>query len=75
MLVKQEERLQRVGAYSVVAMSNVFEAMAAKPFQSLGLPQAEIDQLITSIKKELRDPAIHSYTQVYFWKGRKPEEA
>jgi hypothetical protein len=71
----KDVRLRLIGMYNKVAMSNMFGAMAAKPFLSLDMEPMEIELLLAEVRKEMNDPRIHTYQNLYFWMGQRPEAA
>ena len=60
--------------YCQIVMSDLLNAMAAKPFKSLKeVNDVETQLLLTAGKKQMVDPSIHAYINYHFWTAQKPE--
>ncbi|KAI5457649.1 S-adenosyl-L-methionine-dependent methyltransferase [Mariannaea sp. PMI_226] len=67
----KDKKMRLIGLYCRNAVSDMFGAMAAKPFREIMEP-AEIEVFLAAARNDLRNPDIHSYENYYFWMGQKP---
>jgi len=62
-----------VGLYFKTALEHLGDAMAAKPFYSLGMTRQEIDEFMAKVRLDLDNPQYHSYFEYLFWTAQKPK--
>ncbi len=65
--------MRLIGLYCQMTMTDLLNAMAAKPFRKLDMNEVEIQLLLAAAKKNMVDPAVHAYVNYLFWTGQKPE--
>lgn len=58
--------------YYRLVMKDFLGAMAARPFQALGLTPAEIEVFLVGVRKHLNDLKYHTYLNYVFWTAQKP---
>lgn len=69
----QDERLRYCGELFRVAVTEVCEAMTAKPLRLLGLNAEEIAEALNAAKKDLKSTESHAYMDYFTCCGQKPE--
>ncbi|KAH8898842.1 S-adenosyl-L-methionine-dependent methyltransferase [Thozetella sp. PMI_491] len=70
----KDKTLRLVGIYCQTVMSDLVNAMTAKPFRTLKeLNEVELQLLSTAAIKDMRDLSKHSYIKYLFWTAQKPE--
>ncbi|KAF4977615.1 hypothetical protein FZEAL_5899 [Fusarium zealandicum] len=68
----KDTNLRLIGLYCSTAVGDMFGAMAAKPLRKIMDP-AEIELFLAAARKDLHNPAFHSYEKYYFWMAQKPD--
>ncbi|KAH6876611.1 S-adenosyl-L-methionine-dependent methyltransferase [Thelonectria olida] len=68
----KDKKMALIGLYCRNAVSDMFGAMAAKPFRKVMDP-VEIEMFLAAARKDLANPNMHAYEKYYFWMGQKLE--
>ncbi|EFX03220.1 hypothetical protein CMQ_3149 [Grosmannia clavigera kw1407] len=67
--------LRLVGMYMRQVTEDFLDAVAAKPFRTLGMTEEEISAFMSSVLEALYDRSVHSYNCYYIWVAQKPVDA
>jgi hypothetical protein len=59
--------------YMQTSLVELANAMAARPFKTLGFEQEELDAFMASTRKGFGDGDKHVYLNYRFWTAQKPE--
>jgi hypothetical protein len=70
-----DKTLRLVGLYMRTVTGDFLGAAASKPFQKLGMSEAEIEVFLASVRKALTSEHVHCYGRYYVWSGQKSEAA
>ncbi|KAK2055732.1 S-adenosyl-L-methionine-dependent methyltransferase [Colletotrichum caudatum] len=69
----KDPHLRRIGEWNYHNFVDAAEAMALAPLtRGHDWTKEEVQVFLIRVRKDMRDPRIHSYTPVYFVTGRKP---
>ena len=68
----KDTHLRTIGAYFREALTEMFSAMAAKPFADHGVDRSDTSDLLQAIKPALLDKRIHAYMPVHIVWAQKP---
>ena len=72
----KDPHLKRLGAFNLVQMEEGVEGFSLRLFtQVLGWSVEEVQVLLASVRKEMRDPSVHVLYDFYVVYGQKPEDA
>lgn len=66
------EVLRFVGTQMRQVTEDLLGAAAVKPFASLGMDEAEVEDFMEGVREALHDPDVHAYAVFYSWFGQKP---
>ncbi|KAJ4188377.1 hypothetical protein NW755_006535 [Fusarium falciforme] len=70
----KDPKLKEIGKFQAVQEAQVIDSYTPGLFgRVLGWSEEEIQVFIAKVKRDLKDPTIHLYQQLYFIWGRKPE--
>lgn len=69
----RDPRLKEIGACTSTAIGNDVEGYVLYMATLLGWSKEEVTVFAAHLRKEIRDPAIHSYYRVRVAWGKKPE--
>lgn len=68
----KNKTLRLVGLYQKFAVLDLMPALAGRPFEALGMSQAESQVTLAVARNALEDPKVHRYFNYYFWFAQKP---
>ncbi|KAH8691983.1 S-adenosyl-L-methionine-dependent methyltransferase [Talaromyces proteolyticus] len=68
----KNKTLRLIGLYQKIAVLDLMPALAGRPFEALGLSQAESQVTLAFARKALEDSKVHRYFNYYFWIAQKP---
>ncbi|KAG6074820.1 hypothetical protein E4U33_002293 [Claviceps sp. LM78 group G4] len=68
----KDKTMRLVGADQRTAVGEGLSLLAGRPFQALGISEAEAQVIIAMARKGLEDPNVHRYFNYYFWYAQKP---
>ncbi|KAH9897570.1 S-adenosyl-L-methionine-dependent methyltransferase [Xylariomycetidae sp. FL2044] len=71
----RDKTLRLIGMYNKTIIQEFIPACAGRPFQALGLSEAEREVWRASAIRSLNDPVPHRYWNIHFWFGQKPASA
>ncbi|RSL55526.1 hypothetical protein CEP53_007083 [Fusarium sp. AF-6] len=70
----KDPKLKEIGKFQAVQEAQVIDSYTPGLFgRVLGWNEEEIQVFVAKVKRDLKDPNIHLYQQLYFIWGRKPE--
>lgn len=69
-----DKTLRLVGLYMRTVTRDFLGAAASKPFQKLGMSEAEIEVFLAAVRKALVDDRVHCFGRYYVWSGQKPAD-
>ncbi|KAJ4176425.1 hypothetical protein NW759_017535 [Fusarium solani] len=70
----KDSKLKEIGKFQAVQEAQVIDSYTPGLFgRVLGWSEEEIQVFVAKVKRDLKDPKIHLYQQLYFIWGRKPE--
>ncbi|KAG6182054.1 hypothetical protein E4U36_003604 [Claviceps purpurea] len=68
----KDNTMRIIGLYQKLSVREVMPSLSGRPFQALGMSEAEIEVTIAMAWKGLEDPNVHRYFNYYFWYAQKP---
>ncbi|KAG5918902.1 hypothetical protein E4U61_001376 [Claviceps capensis] len=68
----KDNTMHIIGLYQKLSVREVMPSLSGRPFQALGMSEAEIEVTIAMARKGLEDPNVHRYFNYYFWYAQKP---
>lgn len=68
----RDKKLRVIGAYQKVAVEELIQSLAGRPFEALGLSHEESNMRLALARSALNDGSVHRYFDYYFWYARKP---
>ncbi|KAK3493611.1 S-adenosyl-L-methionine-dependent methyltransferase [Neurospora crassa] len=68
----KDKTLRLVGMYQKMAILEIMEALAGRPFDALGLDPVQREMILMEARKGLDNPRVHRYFNYYFWFAQKP---
>ncbi|KAG6138398.1 hypothetical protein E4U35_008367 [Claviceps purpurea] len=68
----KDNTMRIIGLYQKLSVREVMPSLSGRPFQALGMSEAEIEVTIAMARKGLEDPNVHRYFNYYFWYAQKP---
>ncbi|KAG5973047.1 hypothetical protein E4U58_005818 [Claviceps cyperi] len=68
----KDNTMRIIGLYQKLSVREVMPSLSGRPFQALGMSEAEIEVTIAMARKGLEDPNVHRYFNYYFWYVQKP---
>ncbi|KAG6101978.1 hypothetical protein E4U31_003494 [Claviceps sp. LM219 group G6] len=69
----KDKTMRIIGQYQKSVIVDGLPSLAGRPFQALGMSDAEIEATIAKARKGLHDPRVHRYLNYYFWYAQKPQ--
>ncbi|KAK3388291.1 S-adenosyl-L-methionine-dependent methyltransferase [Sordaria brevicollis] len=69
----KDKTLRLVGMYQKMAILEIMQALAGRPFDALGLDQVQKEVIMMEARKGLDNPRVHRYFNYYFWFAQKPQ--
>ncbi|KAG6056188.1 hypothetical protein E4U17_002431 [Claviceps sp. LM77 group G4] len=69
----KDKTMRIIGQYQKSVIVDGLPFLAGRPFQALGMSDAEIEATIAKARKHLHDPKVHRYLNYYFWYAQKPQ--
>lgn len=69
----KDKTMRIIGQYQKSVIVDGLPFLAGRPFQALGMSDAEIEATIAKARKGLHDPKVHRYLNYYFWYAQKPQ--
>ncbi|KAG6062597.1 hypothetical protein E4U32_002128 [Claviceps aff. humidiphila group G2b] len=69
----KDRNMRILGLYQKTVFVEGLPVLAGRPFQALGMSDAEAEVTIALARKSLEDPDAHRYFTYYFWYAQKPE--
>jgi hypothetical protein len=69
----RDEALKEVGTYQAVAVDELMQAFAGRPFAVLGIPPEEGVVRVALARRALKNLRVHRYFEYYFWWAQKPD--
>lgn len=69
----KDKTLRLVGLYQKTAVLEFIPTLAGRPFEALGMSQAESEVALAMARKSLEDTSVHRYFNYFFWYAQKPE--
>ncbi|KAK1777081.1 S-adenosyl-L-methionine-dependent methyltransferase [Copromyces sp. CBS 386.78] len=69
----KDKTLRLVGLYQKMAILEIMQALAGRPFDALGLDQVQKEMIMMEARKGLDNPRVHRYFRYYFWFAQKPQ--
>ncbi|KAH7634074.1 S-adenosyl-L-methionine-dependent methyltransferase [Sordaria sp. MPI-SDFR-AT-0083] len=69
----KDKTLRLVGMYQKMAILEIMQALAGRPFDALGLDQVQKEIIMMEARKGLDNPKVHRYFNYYFWFAQKPQ--
>lgn len=69
----KDKTLRLVGMYQKMAILEIMQALAGRPFDALGLDQVQKEMIMMEARKGLDNPRVHRYFNYYFWFAQKPQ--
>ncbi|KAG6114024.1 hypothetical protein E4U13_003539 [Claviceps humidiphila] len=69
----KDKTMRIIGQYQKSVIVDGLPFLAGRPFQALGMSDAEIEATIAKTRKGLHDPKVHRYLNYYFWYAQKPQ--
>lgn len=71
----KDRKLKEIGAFNHTMCLEGLEAFSLGPFtRVLGWSIEEVQVLLANVRKELKNPKVHIYTDAYYVYGQKPED-
>ncbi len=70
----KDKTLKLVGMYMRQVTSDFLGVAAVKPFEALGMAEAEIQVFLATVRNALKDESVHPYGRYYVWTGQKPQK-
>ncbi|KAG6058686.1 hypothetical protein E4U32_004476 [Claviceps aff. humidiphila group G2b] len=68
----KDNTMRIIGLYQKLSVREVMPSLSGRPFQALGMSEAEVEVTIAMARKGLEDPNVHRYFNYYFWYAQKP---
>lgn len=68
----KDKTLRLIGLYQKMAILDFMPALAGRPFQALGISEAEGQVTLAFARKGLENTKSHRYFNYYFWYAQKP---
>jgi hypothetical protein len=69
----KDKTLRLIGLYQKMAVLDMLPVIAGRPFDALGISQAEGQVTLVFARQGLEDTQVHRYFNYYFWYAQKPE--
>ncbi|KAG5989774.1 hypothetical protein E4U52_005249 [Claviceps spartinae] len=69
----KDKTMRIIGQYQKSVILDGLPSLAGRPFQALGMSDAEIEATLAKARKRLHDPKVHRYLNYYFWYAQKPQ--
>jgi hypothetical protein len=67
-----DKTMRLIGHFMRLVTGDLLGAAGGKPFQSLGMSEAEIQVFLSTVRKALANDQVHCYARFYVWSGQKP---
>jgi hypothetical protein len=68
----KDKTMRLIGMYQRTAVQEILPSLAGRPFEALGLSNAESQIRVALARKGLGDSTVHRYFDYYFWYAQKP---
>lgn len=68
----KDKTMRLIGLYQKTAVLDFIPTLAGRPFEALGMSQAEAQVRLAMARNALGNVQVHRYFTYYFWNAQKP---